>query len=571
MKNAKPDAKEAARQAALLKQKADAYVFGMEGEGKGTNFDRVPTDRLLIVEAFNDWSAGLLGEGGSVQFTFSGADPTCPTADELQELIGRLHKSPVLLYPVTGFLLSTDTEELRYRSLQASYRLTAHSDGSRASAVNVAEAKHVSDVEACHQLWLFCATEDSMAYLEHQMDTYGLHLEEEDAAAVRRLISSFLQDQFALGQVWNAIWRSVKHAAALSKRKYFNDAKASKTIPKQIDKVLTEALGDTSFQAYDRIAATPVGAVLMLFRKRFGIDDTTPGAQVREILAADGAHASIQEQIEDEDGSQIDEVSQKVLVQGTVYFSKLYTELDRIALGCIEGIQLDSKTPDWDDAAAIGRIDFTASSLYSFNGRIFIQTVFDLLNIDRPSDDELEKIARSLPDDKWARDAAYRALLSELLTAAGVTSAAAKKLSWASQYPIEPNELVTIFKGIPIPSGLTAMRVKFASVYDDFSEYKDVLATGDYTFEFPEISFEPEGDDKDMVACEAKGDSERIAVMLSTAIARAIRCEVPASQAALLEKVAENLFEIASEIKSHAAIKPQRAPDSAPAGGSLAD
>ena len=150
MKNAKLDPKEEARRAAVLKQKTDAYVAGMEGEGKGINFGRVSTDRLLIVEAFNDWSAGFLGEGGSVHFTYSGADPTCATAGELQELIGRLHRSPILLYPVTGFLLSTDTEELRYRSLDASYRLTAHSDGSRASAVNVAEAKHVSDTEACH-------------------------------------------------------------------------------------------------------------------------------------------------------------------------------------------------------------------------------------------------------------------------------------------------------------------------------------------------------------------------------------------------------------------------------------
>ena len=571
MKNTKADVKEEARQTAVLKQKADSYVAGMEGEGKGINFGCVPTDRLLIVEAFNDWSAGSLGEGGSVHFTYSGADPTCATAGELQELIGRVHRSPVLLYPVTGFLLSADAEELRYRSLEASYRLTAHSDGSRASAVNVAGAKHVSDTEACHQLWLFCATEDCVAYLEHQMDTYGLQLEEEETAAVRRLISGFLQDQFAPGQVWNAIWRSVKHAAALSKRQYFNNAKAAKTIPKQIDKVLTEALGNTSFQAYDRIVATPVGAVLMLFRQRFGIDDTTPGMHVRETLAADAARAPVHEETGDEGDTQGDSVSERVLLQGTVYFSRQYTELDRIALSCIEGVQLDSESPDWDDAGEIGRMDFTASDLYAFNGRTLFQTVLDLLNIDSPSDDEVAQRTIFVPEDEWARRNAYRELASEALMAAGVTPASAKKMSWASQYPIEPDELVVMLQGVPLPSGLTAMRVKYASIDDDYFVHKDVIAAGNYTFDFPETSFEPEGDDRDIAASVLAGDTERLAMMLAISAARAIRCDSEANQADLLEKVAQNLLGMARETQDRDAARPPRSADSVQAGGSLVD
>ena len=546
MKNSKLDAQEEARHAAVLKQKIDFYVAGMEGDGKGVNFDCVPTDRLLIIQALNDWSAGTLGESGSVRFTHSGADPTCATVDELQELLGRVRRSPELLYPVTGFLLSDDEKELRYRQLEASYRLTAHSDSSRASAINVAEAKHVSDTEACHQLWLFCATEDCVAYLEHQMDTYGLQLEEKETTAVRRLISGFLQDQFSLGQVWNAIWRSVKHAAALSKRQYFNNAKAAKTIPKQIDNVLTKVLGDTSFRAYERIVATPVGAVLMLFRQRFGVDDTTPGMRVRKALATDAALAP-QEESSDEGSTQGDYIPERTLLQGTLYFSSQYTELDRISLSCIEGIQLDPESPDWDDAGEIGRMDFTASDLYALNGRTFFQAVLGLLNIDPPSDDEVVQRALSMPDDEWARGRAYRALASEALMAAGVTPAAAKKMSWASQYPIEPDELVAILQGIPIPSGLTAMRVKYANIDDNYSMHKDVIAAGSYTFDFPEFSFEPEGDDRDIAASVLAGDAERIAVILATAVARAIRCDSEANHAALLKNVAQNLLGMARE------------------------
>jgi hypothetical protein len=571
MTNTQTDAKKEAGQAAVLKQKAHAYVAGMEGEGNGTNFGRVPTDRLLIVEALNDWSAGSLGEGGSVRFTYGGADPTCATVGELQELLSRVHRGPALLYPVTGFLLSDDGEGLRYRQLEASYRLTAHSDNSRASAINVAEAKHVSDTDACHQLWLLCATEDCVAYLEHQMDSYGLELEEEETAAVRRLISGFIQDQFSPGQVWNAIWRSVKHAAALSKRQYFNNAKAAKTIPKQIDKVLAEALGDTSFQAYDRVVATPVGAVLMLFRQKFGIGDATPGRSVREALVADAALAPAQEETSDESGTDGDCVPERVLLQGTLYFSRQYTELDRIALSCIDGVQLDPESPDWDDAGEIGRMDFTASDLYAFNGRTFFQAVLGPLNIDPPGDDEVAQRTLSMPEDKWSRETVYRALASEALMAAGVTPSAARQMSWASQYPIEPDELVAMLKGIPLSSGLTAMRVKYASIDNDYSVHKDVIAAGNYTFDIPEASFEPEGDDRDIAASVLAGDIERLAMILATSVARTIRCDIEANQAALLERVAQKLFDMARETQARDAARPPCSPDPVETRGSLAD
>jgi hypothetical protein len=284
-------AAEKARLAGLLKQKVDAYVEGIEGNNRAINFDRVPADQLLVIEAFNDWSAGALGEDVDVRFTFSGADPACATEDELQNLLGRLHANQAILYPVTGFLLSEDEQSLRYRPMEATYRLRPHLDGSRASAVRVAEAKHISDVDGAHQLWVTCATEDCFAYLTQQMSLYSLQLEDEEIASTKRLVASYVQDRFSPAQIWNAMWRSVKHAAALSKREYFNSVKAAKTIPKNIDKVLNEALEDPSFQAYDRMLSTPVGAVLMLFRQRFGVGDTTPGWKVKEVLAADAALA----------------------------------------------------------------------------------------------------------------------------------------------------------------------------------------------------------------------------------------------------------------------------------------
>ena len=284
-------AAEATRLAGLLKQKADAYVQGIERNNQTVNFDRIPADQLLVIEAFNDWSAGALGEGDDVRFTFMGADPACSTEQELQSLLGRLRENQALLYPVTSFLLSDDEQCLQYRPLEATYRLRPHIDGSRASAVRVAEVKHISDPNAAHQLWVSCATDDCFAYLVQQMSPYSLWLEEEEVASTKRLVASYVQDRFSPAQIWNAMWRAAREAAALSKRRYFNSAKAAKTIPKILDKKLNAALEDPSFRVYDRMLSTPVGAVLMLFRQRFGVGDTTPGWQVREILEADAALA----------------------------------------------------------------------------------------------------------------------------------------------------------------------------------------------------------------------------------------------------------------------------------------
>jgi hypothetical protein len=318
-------AAEKARLADLLKQKVDAYVAGVERSSPAMNFDRLSADQLLVIQAFNDWSAGALGEDADVRFTFGGADPTCATIDELSDLLGRLHSNQVILYPVTGFFLSEDEQRLHYRPMEASYRLRPHLDGSRASAVRVAETKHISDVDAAHQLWVTCATEDCFAYLTQQTSLYSLYLEDEEVASTKRLVARYVQDRFSPAQIWTAMWRSVKQAAALSKREYYNSAKAAKTIPKNIDKVLNESLEDASLQAYDRSASRPVGAVLTLFRQRFGVGDTTPGWKVKEALAADAALAPPDDRTDnkghDDEGGE-GRVPDKILAQGTLFFQK---------------------------------------------------------------------------------------------------------------------------------------------------------------------------------------------------------------------------------------------------------
>ncbi|WP_271009436.1 hypothetical protein [Paucibacter sp. B51] len=542
-------AAEKARLAGLLKQKVDAYVEGIEDNNRAIDFDRVPADQLLVIEAFNDWSAGALGEDVDVRFTFSGADPACATEEELQNLLSRLHTNQAILYPVTGFLLSQDEQSLRYRPIEASYRLRPHLDGSRASAVRVAEAKHISDVEAAHQLWVTCATEDCFAYLTQQMSLYSLCLEDEEIASTKRLVASYVQDRFSPAQIWNAMWRSVKHAAALSKRDYFNSVKAAKTIPKKIDKVLNKALEDPSFQAYDRMLSTPVGAVLMLFRQRFGVGDLTPGWKVKEVLAADAALAPPENGTDnndpDDDGVE-GYVPNEVLARGTLYFQEEVTELDRLALACFEGAQLESEMPTWDEAGLIGSIDFTLPDLYAFSGKPFFIGVLKMLNASAPTEEQVSRRAAELPDDRWARSTAYAALATDALLTAGISERAAGNISWATQYPVDPEEVIAMLQGIPLPSGLIAMRLDYTSLGDSYSIKKDCIAVGRYNLAIPEDWFEPDGSDQEIVKSFVKGDTDSFAGILAAAIRKRLRSSDAEEHSWLLEQIGRKLIALSS-------------------------
>lgn len=549
MKKPAQSAEEKARLAALLKEKAEKYITKMEDAESSINFDRIPSDNLIIVEAFNEWSAGALGEGGSVHFTHSGDDPTCATGYELNELLTRTHVMTTLLYPVSGFVLSDEGERLCLRILEASYQLLPHSDGSRTSAVNVARAKHISGVDACHQLWLLCATEDCIAYLWYQMDLHRLQLTTEDLATTRRIISGFLQDKLSPGQVWNAIWRTVKHAAAMSTRQYYNSTKAAALVPKHLDKILTQALGDTSFEAYDRILATPVGAVLMRFRQKFGVDDTTPGSQVREALAADALLAPPQ----GKDADQTDEeevTASGSATQGTLYFSRAGTDLDKMALTFFEGVEMETVTPVWLPAKAMGRIDFTAMDTYCFNGPAFFQAVIELLNIELPAYDEAAEHALPTSKDRLEHDLAYRRLVAEVLIGRGFTPLSAKEMSRAMRYWIEPKDLVTMLQGFPLSSGLSGVRFTHTSIDGSYGMRDDVLAAGILTFEFNEEYFMPQGDDLDVVASMQARDMDAVADIVTNAVARCIQCKDNLSRALFLEGVGQKLLEMAQGLKA---------------------
>lgn len=542
---ARQSAEEKARLDALLKEKVNDFISRMQAEKSRINFDRVPSDRLLIIEALNEWSAGALSEGRDVPINTHGDDPACATAREWDELVARIFNEQRLLYPVTAFVLTEDTERITLYHHRASYRLQAHIDGSRMSAVNIAREKHITDVDACHQLWLMCATEDCMAYLQVQMDLYSLDLTEEDGDTTRRIVGGFLQDQMSPGQVWNAMWRTVRNAAAMSKRQYYNGAKAAALIPKYLDKELIQAMGASTFAPFNRIVTTPVGAVLTLFRKKFGIDDTTPGRQVRAALAVDARLALPSEDVQEEQ----DEPIERSLVQGAFYFNGSCEGFDAVVMSCFQNIRMGTTEIDWSSSGGLGRWDFTANESYTFNADAFIKEVRAVLAFDPPEFDAVAYAALPSFNEKWAFEKQYREEVAQMLVREGVSTIAAERLSYGFRTPLIPDDVLTILKGLPVPTGLVAVRLQRTTMYGESSDYQDSIVVDDFSFGFAQALFEPTGHDADMVNSMLNSDMDNVARMLANVMDNSICSVKSLAKADLLEKVAQHLSYEANRLR----------------------
>ena len=525
---------------ALLKQKEYEYISSMETPGTGINYNLLATDRLLILEAINDWSGRALSEGGDIRFTYECDDPCCATDFELIELASRMHCAPIIFYPASGFVLS-DEDELRFGYFKSSFRMVAHIGGSRAHGIGIAESRHIQDVEAALQLWAFCATEDCIAYLNEQMDAHNLTFDEEGYQAVRQIITSAILDRFSIGQVWNAMWRTVKDAAALSTREYYNKAKAAKTIPKKLDRVLTLADGDPSFEAYDRIETRPLGALLTLFLQRFGITDSMIGAQVRAKLTADAALAA-------RDASDDDEIDEgRGLIMGTMFFMHHFTELDRLLLSCFRGLETEHQEPLWDEDHVVGWIDYHIADI-SFDGKTFIAKLFALLGLALPSDIDFTRHAAAAKQyradtGKWLDETGWCGAISEVLVKGGVPRQDADIISsYFRSYPAL-DDVVRILPHIPVPAGLCGIRVTHAHVYPGYVEQSDCLFVENFAISMPEMEMMPDHSDVVLFRHVMNKDFGYLAEVFTSSILQAVYHADEKQKNHLLTLIANNLLD----------------------------
>lgn len=533
--------------AALLKQNTDDYIASMEDQGNCCNYNRLDTDRLLILEALNDWSGRALSEGGEIKLSYACDDPVCATSDEVFELTGRMHAPPVVvLYPVSGFVLS-DTDGLQFKRNDSTYRMLPHTSASRTDGIGIAEATHIRDIEAALQLWAFCATEDCLAYLLSQMSEHSLYFEDDEVATSRQIIASALTSHFSVGQIRNTIWRTVRHAAALSTRQYYNTWKASKTIPKKMDSVLAQHADNTSsFEHYARPASRPMGAVLSLMLNRFGIGDNTPGSEVRARLAADAALSSPMPPDEPE----FDEGHGLVL--GTAYFDKEFTSLDHMILSCFTKIRFDPPEIQWDKDHIVGRLDFSMDTPHCFDGTAFLLKFLEANNVPAPTDADYARHAEAaieLSKDtaQFVDKSGKEGVIHEVLAKAGVPPEDIPSICFTLRYTSDPQNVVRTLALLPGQIGLTAFRIRHTHLYSDCIETSDGLYSPLFSFDFPEVLMEPEGCDTEMIQAINEGDIDRFTDIVTNALLRSVRFYHPELNNLLLSGIGQRLLDRASK------------------------
>ncbi|MDN7616614.1 hypothetical protein [Burkholderia cepacia] len=532
----------------LLNQKSKQYVDSMESGDSGIDYRRIDADRLLVLEALNDWSGQALAEGGDVKLTYNCDDPCCSTLHERSMLSDLMHKQPVILYPVSGFNLS-EADDLRFSYSEATYRMMPHVGGSRADGVRIAESSHVRNVDLAMQLWVTSAVEACVAYLFYQMDAHNLFLEEDERTAVRSIIASAIQDRFSPGQVWNAIWRSVRDAAALSTRQYYNNAKAAKTIPKKLDSILAQAAASsTGIDAFDRIAAVPLSAVLTLFLHRFGITDRTTGAEVRAKLTADAdLSPPADDGIDEEFG----------LVMGRFFVSGALTPLDKLILSCFKDINIDDEDLESGDGnLQIKRINFSLKDFYAFDGATFSEKLFPMLGVSPPTDVEIEKFAAAAELEStnaggFVDASGKRQAFEAALITAGVSPKAASSTYWLAEFPHDPADVLEVAHQLPLESSIIAFRQDSAHVYGTGAvEHSSSLSIDDLRIAIPEVNFEPIGNDETVIIAAAQGRIDTLGEVIGNGLCSQINWNDAKSRAQLLRAIAKQFVEEADRLST---------------------
>jgi hypothetical protein len=519
------------KQDLLLKKKND-FIKSKESVERRINYDNISTEKLLIVEALNDWSGRSLAEAGTFKITCQGNDPACATNFELNELTNKLVAGSGILYPISGFLLN-DKDELRYNYTDALYLLTPHTTGSRAHGVTIAEAKHIQDVDAAVSLWAFCATEDSMAYLQYQLDDHNLWLEEEETESVRRLILSSFQGKLSIGKARNAIWRTVKAAASLSTKQFWNTGKASRTIPKKLDQKLSEISEDSSQPDYDRIEQVAMPAVLTLMLTRFGITDVMKSKDVRKIFN-DSKEAGKQ-------FAKDEEVENSNRLSGYLYYFKIFTDVDKKLLNCFEEIILETEEPVWDEKHEIGKIWYTGNKEYCVDGDLLMWVIFNALGLSMPSIKDFELMLKDEkdPTDPVVMARARKELFGLSLSIGGVSKDHVKTVLDVFFYPATPGYLSHAIWHIPMDSGLCAVRTDWSEP----GEWSSRLSVSGFDLCIDEGEFEPVGSDVDVIRCAMAGDTDGIADLVATAMASKIKSGSGRPVGDLLSKVGQKLME----------------------------
>ena len=202
----------------------------------------------------------------------------------------KLHSAEVIAADVAkskkgAFYLDDEGRLCWYPAMAALFMIPEVSRGKDEGALDILQMRTIAGGEKVKKLWMEYAVEECMAYLDHQTSSHDLRLSSGDADEMRAALHRALST-FSIAELWSAIWRVTKDAAALSTQAYYNKPKAAATIPGKLTRFLEKvAKGDKNVGQWDRPHNQPAGTIGQIFGEIFGIDENTPADLVAERLA----------------------------------------------------------------------------------------------------------------------------------------------------------------------------------------------------------------------------------------------------------------------------------------------
>ncbi|KIH85764.1 hypothetical protein [Pseudomonas batumici] len=160
--------------------------------------------------------------------------------------------------------------------------------GSGEEAFSLLIDREFTDSEALSTLWLDYACDDVTRYLMDQCELHNQLVEPVAFVKIQDTIRHGLRT-YSVSQLWFIVWKVVRDAAALSRRSYYSQERATATIATKIRKQLeladqTGELRDTWSRPQPHI----VGTLGMVFNELFGIDERSSGESVLYMFAQMG-------------------------------------------------------------------------------------------------------------------------------------------------------------------------------------------------------------------------------------------------------------------------------------------
>lgn len=250
---------------------------------KRTEFNKLADDCALLFLALDRAITPRLAST-----TFTVGDCRFMAPHGVREYITKLVTKGAVIFrpdlsPADAFDVSDD--EIFYYANKVVYQMTQPSSGqSCADSLDGLQKREFLPSPALAELWLDHASSECLRYVHDQADMHNLPVDYELELQISSAIRVALK-LYSVAEVWSVIWKVVRDAASLSRRDYYNPAKAATTLPGKLKRYFEKAKkGEVVLKPWTRPDHQPTGTLGDLFSEIFGIDQDTSGQVAMDVL-----------------------------------------------------------------------------------------------------------------------------------------------------------------------------------------------------------------------------------------------------------------------------------------------